>query len=83
MPNGFEINISEVDFKSKPTAEQLWILFQGVSSARKSLANIDEHGCEYAKKRYKTNRLKILSAVSGGITFALGIVYIIYRMMCP
>lgn len=82
MTNGFEINISETDFKAKPPTEQNWILFQGVSSVRKCIVDIDEKGCDYAKKRYKSNRLKIISAISGGITFALGMVYIIYQMTC-
>lgn len=82
MTNGFEINISETDFKSRPAGEQNWILFQGVSSVRKCIADIDEQGCDYAKKRYKINRLKMVSAISGGITFALGIIYIVYQIIC-
>jgi len=82
MTDGFEINISEDDFKARPEKDQNWILFQGVSSVRKCIADIDEKGCDYAKKRYKSNRLKIISAISGGITFALGVVYIIYQMTC-
>jgi len=82
MPNGFEINISETEFKAKQQNEQSWILFQGISAVRKCIQDIDELGCEFARKKHKQNTLKMLSAVSGGITFALGVIYIVYRLAC-
>ena len=82
MVNGFEINISEADFKTREIPEQNWILFQGVTSVTKSILQIDEKGCSFARKKNKNNWLKILSAISGGITFALGIIYIIYSITC-
>jgi hypothetical protein len=82
MTNGFGINISEAEFKARSEKDQNWILFQGVSDVGKCIADIEEKGCDYGKKRYKSNLLKIISAISGGITFALGVVYIIYQMTC-
>ena len=81
MSNGFEINISEVDFKAKPTTEQNWILFQGVTSIRQCVNDIDMEGCEYARKRNRYWTLKILTAISGGATFAIGIVYIVFKLL--
>ncbi len=73
--NGFEVNISELDFKAKSPSDQTWILFQGITSLHKE-------GCLWGQIKYKSDRLKILSAIAGSITFALGIVYIIYSMTC-
>ena len=82
MASGFEINISESDFKAKPQVEQSWILFQGISLIRGCISDIDEKGCEYARKKRKVGMLKLASAISGGVVFALGIVYIIYQITC-
>ncbi len=82
MPNGFEININEMDFRAKPQGEQNWILFQGIMAVNHCVSEINKEGCEFAKKRNRYWSLKILSAMSGGVVFALGIVYIIYQMVC-
>ena len=80
--NGFEIKITEKDFKSKEPCEQNWILFQGVSSIKNCVDTIDETGCEFARKRRKTNVIKLASAISGGAVFGLGVIYIIYQIVC-
>lgn len=80
--NGFEINISESDFKSKLKEDQAWILFQGIVTVNKSIVTIENEGCEFAKKKHKDNLKWILSTTSGTVVFVLGIVYIIYQMVC-
>jgi hypothetical protein len=75
MANGFEVNISEREFKAKSADDQSWILFQGVSSLHKE-------GCLWGQKKYKSDRIKILSAMAGSVAFAFGIIYIIYQMTC-
>lgn len=82
MDNGFEINISEIDFKAKSQGEQSWILFQGVTAVRKCLNDMDEHGCDYGRKKYQMNWLKIISAIAAGVTGAFGVIYIIYQVIC-
>jgi len=81
MRNGFEIKISESEFKAKPQGEQNWILFQGVSLIRACVNDIDEKGCEYARKRKKAGMLKLASAISGGAVFALGVIYLVYQLI--
>lgn len=81
MRNGFEINISESEFKAKPQGEQNWVLFQGVTSVHRCIGRINDEGCEYAKRKNRYGLLKILSAISGGAIVGLGIVYILYQMM--
>jgi len=81
MANGFEISINEIDFRAKPQSEQNWILFQGIMAANKGISIIDNEGCEFARKRNRYWTLKVLSAISGGAVFGLGIVYIIYQMV--
>ena len=80
--NGFEININEMDFKAKSQDDQTWILFQGIVIVNKCIADINNSGCEFSRKKHKYNLIKILSAMSGSIVFALGAVYIIYQMTC-
>ncbi len=80
--NGFEINITEKDFRAKEQSEQNWILFQGVSSVNKCIIDIDTNGCEFARKRRKIEMVKLASAISGGAVFALGVIYIIYQLTC-
>lgn len=75
MANGFEVNISESDFKAKPAGEQNWILFQGVTSLHRD-------GCAWGQKKYKGDRLKYVSAMTGAVVFALGVIYIVYQMTC-
>ena len=79
--NGFEINITEKDFRAKEQSEQNWILFQGVSSVNKCITDIDEKGCEFARKHRKIEVIKLASAISGGAVFALGVIYIIYQLV--
>lgn len=74
MPNGFDINISEREFKTKSADDQSWILFQGVSSLHKE-------GCLWGQTKYKSDRIKVFSAMAGSIAFALGVIYIIYSMV--
>jgi hypothetical protein len=82
MPTGgFEINITEQEFKQKPPQDQNWILFQGVTAVRQCIDKIENEGCEFARKRRRNGTLKLLSAISGGITVALGIVYILYTLI--
>ena len=82
MANGFEINISESDFKAKSPDDQSWILFQGVTSINRWAENIDKNGCEYSKRKYRERFVKLWGAVAGGITLSLGIIYIIYQLTC-
>ncbi len=81
MANGFEINITESEFKAKPQAEQGWILFQGISAVRKCVNDIDQFGCEFARKKHKQSTVKVLSAMAGSIAFALGIVYVVFHLL--
>lgn len=82
MSNGFEVNINERDFKAMASEDQSWILFQGISSINKCIDEIDKNGCEYAKKRYKDRFVKLWGAVAGGVTVGLGIVYVVYQIVC-
>jgi hypothetical protein len=75
MTNGFEINISEQEFKNKSPSDQSWILFQGITSLNKV-------GCAWGQEKYKSGRIKMASAMVGAGVFALGIIYIIYQMTC-
>jgi hypothetical protein len=81
MANGFEINISEYEFKAKDKDDQTWILFQGIVSANKCIAEIENDGCDYGKKRYRTYGIKMASAIAAGITGSLGVIYIIWCMV--
>lgn len=82
MANGFEINISEAEFKSRSIEDQNWINFQGIVAHSKCLDAINNEGCEYSRKRRRASMLKLTSAISGGIAFALGVIYIVYQMTC-
>lgn len=75
MANGFEVNISEREFKAKSADDQSWILFQGVTS-------LHEEGCAWGKKRYSKDRLKVWSAFGGGFAAVLGVIYLIYQITC-
>jgi hypothetical protein len=79
--SGFEINITEQDFKQKPPQDQNWILFQGVVAVRECVNKIDDEGCQFAKKKRRNGTLQLLSAISGGFTVAIGIVYILYKLI--
>jgi len=79
--SGFEINITEQDFKQKPPPDQNWILFQGVTAVRRCIDKIDDEGCEFARKRRRNETFKLLSAISGAFTVALGVVYILYMLL--
>ena len=81
MRDGFEINISESEFKAKPQGEQNWVLFQGVTSVHRCINRIDDEGCEYAKRKHRYTLLKVLSAISGGAIVGLGIVYILSQLI--
>ena len=80
MANGFEIQISKEEFKKMPPDEQNWRLFQGVAALTQCVDGINTEGCDYAKKKHKLGILKLISAISAGVTFALGIVFIIWQM---
>jgi hypothetical protein len=82
MVNGFEINISEADFKAKSKDDQAWILFQGVVIANRGINDLDKNGCQFSRNRHRYNLIKTLSAISGSIVFAIGAIYIIYQMVC-
>jgi len=81
MVNGFEVNISESDFKAKIQPEQNWILFQGVTSLHRCVSKIDTEGCNFAKKQNKhRSPINLITAVTTGLTIGLGIVYIIWQI---
>jgi len=67
MANGLRINISESEFKSKPTEDQNWVLYQAITK-------IDEHGCSWSVRHYKEaywKKITILgSSIGGGLGFA-------------
>ncbi len=81
MTNGFEIQVTEKEFKAKSQDEQNWILFQGISGLSKSLKDIDDKGCNYARKKQKGYRIKFASAMGAGIAAAAGVVYIIFHLL--
>lgn len=81
MASGFEINISESDFKSKPQTEQNWILFQGVTAVQHCVNNLDSKGCSWGQNRYRGRWIKLIGAITTGFTVGLGIIYIIYQMV--
>lgn len=81
MANGFEINISESDFKGKSDADQKWILFSGIVSLKECHDDLQKNGCEYAKKTYKGFKLKMAGAIASGITGALGLIYLIWTII--
>ena len=56
MTDGLRLEISEEDFKKKPTHEQLWILYRGVMQ-------INGHGCRYGRTRWK--RIFTLGGLAG------------------
>ncbi len=74
MDNGFEVNITEADFKSKESADQTWILFQGIIALHKD-------GCAWGKARYGKDRLKIWTAFGVGVSGGLGVIYMIYQIV--
>lgn len=59
--NGFDINISEYDFKSKSPQEQNWIIFKAVEG-------IDQRGCRFSRDRHKMDWRNTLIIVAS--TFA-------------
>jgi len=82
MANGFEIDITESDFKNRSVVEQNWINFKGIVATNKCIDKIDRSGCAFAHDRYRKSSLARISAMAGGITAALGVVYILWNMMC-
>jgi len=79
--NGFDIKITEYDFKQKPLTDQNWILFQGVTAVRQCIDKIDDEGCEFARKKRRNGVLRLIYAISGGVTVALGVVYTLYKLI--
>ncbi len=79
--NGFEIQITEKDFKAKPEAEQNWILFLGISSLAKCIKDIDSSGCEYARKKQRGYRLKAIAVFGSSFATAAGVIYIIFNLL--
>ena len=75
MANGFEVNITEADFKSKESSDQTWILFQGITSLHRD-------GCDWGRVKYVKDRLKLWTAFGVGVSGGLGAIYIIYQMTC-
>lgn len=68
MANGLRINISESEFKSKPTEDQNWVLYQAITK-------IDEHGCSWSIRHYKEAYWKKLSVLGGSIGGGLGFAF--------
>ncbi len=81
MANGFEIQVTEKEFKAKSQDEQNWILFQGISGVSKCIRDIDERGCDYARKKQKGYRIKLASALGAGVAGGMGIIYIIFHLL--
>ncbi len=81
MANGFEIQVTEKEFKAKSQDEQNWILFQGISVVSKCVHDIDEKGCEYARKKQKGYRLKIVMALGSGLAGGLGLIYLVFHIL--
>ena len=81
MGNGFEIQVTEQEFKAKSHDEQNWILFQGISVVSKGVRNIDEKGCEYSRKRVRVNKLRIATALGAGIAAGAGVIYIVFHLL--
>lgn len=65
MVNGLRVNISEIDFKAMPVADQNWKLYLAITK-------IDEYGCSYAIKRYKDSLWKKLSVIGAGFGGGFG-----------
>lgn len=79
--NGFEIQVTEGEFKAKSHDEQNWILFQGISGVSRCVQDIDEKGCEYARKKQRGYRLRLASAMGAGIAGGAGIIYIVFHLL--
>ena len=73
MNHGIKISISEADFKSKPAADQNWILFQAIQK-------IDEYGCSWAAVKYKENFWKKLAVIGSGIGAGFGFAIMVGKM---
>jgi hypothetical protein len=91
MGNGFTIDITENDFKSKDQAEQNWLLFQGMVASGKrieeneaSLEKLHGEGCAYgqARERHKVTFLQKLTAISAGVMGILAAAWIIFQATC-
>ena len=82
MTNGFEVNINERDFKKMSSEDQSWTLFQGISSINKCIDDLNNNGCDYAKRKYRDRFVKLWGAIAGGITVGLGIVWVVYQIAC-
>ena len=74
MANGFEVNITEKEFKARPIADQQWILFQGITS-------LNRDGCVWGVNRYKGEVLKKWTALGVGLSGGLGFIYILYQLV--
>ncbi len=81
MANGFEIQVTEREFRAKSQDEQNWILFQGISGVSKCIRDIDERGCDFARKKQKGFRLKLVSALGAGIAAGIGVVYVVFHLL--
>jgi hypothetical protein len=47
--NGLNINVSEDDFKAKPTAEQSWMIYKAIEA-------IDNNGCKFSRLRHESDK---------------------------
>jgi len=73
MTNGLRINISESEFKSRPTADQNWALYQAITK-------IDEHGCSWSVRHYKDAYWKKLTVVGGSMGGGLGFAFAVGKI---
>lgn len=74
MANGLRINISESEFKAKPTSDQNWMLFQG-------LTKIDQFGCDWAARNYKQNYWKKLTVIGASIGGGFGFAFMVGKII--
>jgi hypothetical protein len=47
--NGFNINVSEEDFRNKPPSEQGWMIY-------KAIEGIENYGCKFSRERHFADR---------------------------
>jgi hypothetical protein len=72
--NGLNINVSKEEFMSRPTGEQNWMLFEGIQ-------RIDSHGCSWAQKNYKQDRLRKIYLWGAGIGAGMGFTAVFWKLI--
>ncbi len=75
MANGLNITVSKEDFTAKPTAEQMWMLFQATEK-------LNTQGCSWGKKNHLFQKTRVLWTIGAGIGVGIGVGVSFWKFIC-